>query len=56
MFSIIVFSLIVSDQPVLRDQFYNGNVKAERGAVIHAKIRQNKRFHSLTVALNVSMF
>uniref|UniRef100_UPI0037E9B91C protein adenylyltransferase SelO-like n=1 Tax=Semicossyphus pulcher TaxID=241346 RepID=UPI0037E9B91C len=27
-------SLIVSDQPVIRDQFYNGNVKTERGAVV----------------------
>ncbi|KAM8823552.1 protein adenylyltransferase SelO-like isoform 2-T2 [Spinachia spinachia] len=27
-------SLIVSDEPVVRDQFYNGNVKTERGAVV----------------------
>ncbi|XP_028288606.1 protein adenylyltransferase SelO, mitochondrial-like isoform X2 [Parambassis ranga] len=27
-------SLIVSEEPVLRDQFYNGNVKTERGAVV----------------------
>ncbi|XP_076617941.1 protein nucleotidyltransferase YdiU-like [Chaetodon auriga] len=27
-------SLIVSDEPVMRDQFYNGNVKTERGAVV----------------------
>ncbi|XP_034022311.1 protein adenylyltransferase SelO-like isoform X2 [Thalassophryne amazonica] len=26
--------LIVSEEPVLRDQFYNGNVKTERGAVV----------------------
>lgn len=31
-------SLIISDEPVLRDQFYNGNVKTERGAGVHAKI------------------
>lgn len=30
------FSLVVSDEPVIRDQFYNGNVKTERGIVIHA--------------------
>lgn len=28
------FSLVVSDEPVLRDQFYNGNVKTERGELI----------------------
>lgn len=27
----------MSDEPVLRDQFYNGNVKTERGAAIHAE-------------------
>ncbi|XP_054621219.1 protein adenylyltransferase SelO-like isoform X2 [Dunckerocampus dactyliophorus] len=27
-------SLVVSDEPVLRDQFYDGNVKTERGAVV----------------------
>uniref|UniRef100_A0AAQ4P5Y7 Selenoprotein O n=1 Tax=Gasterosteus aculeatus aculeatus TaxID=481459 RepID=A0AAQ4P5Y7_GASAC len=27
-------SLIVSDEPVMRDQFYDGNVKTERGAVV----------------------
>lgn len=30
----IGFSLIVSDEPVLRDQFYDGNVKTERGELI----------------------
>lgn len=28
------FSLVVSDEPVLRDQFYDGNVKTERGELI----------------------
>ncbi|KAJ8278101.1 hypothetical protein GJAV_G00083830 [Gymnothorax javanicus] len=27
-------SLVVSDEPVWRDQFYNGNLKKERGAVV----------------------
>lgn len=27
----LCFSLIVSEEPVLRDQFYDGNVKTERG-------------------------
>ncbi|XP_034718498.1 protein adenylyltransferase SelO-like isoform X3 [Etheostoma cragini] len=27
-------SLVVSDEPVIRDQFYSGNVKTERGAVV----------------------
>ena len=30
---LLCFSLIVSEEPVLRDQFYNGNVKTERGTV-----------------------
>lgn len=32
-FSSLYFSLIVSEEPVFRDQFYNGNMKTERGAV-----------------------
>lgn len=32
------FSLIVSEEPVLRDQFYNGNVKTERGNVNESQV------------------
>lgn len=27
-------SLVVSEEPVIRDQFYNGNIKTEKGAVV----------------------
>lgn len=42
--ALLCFSLIVSDEPVMRDQFYNGNVKTERGAVTYAKIQENQDF------------
>lgn len=53
--ALLCFSLIVSDEPVLRDQFYSGNVKTERGRVIHAKTTSKSRFHSLSVTFNVSL-
>lgn len=40
------FSLIVSDEPVLRDQFYDGNMKTERGAA-----NSYKRVNSLSIAI-----
>ncbi|XP_029698658.1 uncharacterized protein isoform X1 [Takifugu rubripes] len=42
-------SLIVSDEPVLRDQFYDGNVKAERGAVVLRVARSWFRIGSLEI-------
>lgn len=42
--ALLCFSLIVSDEPVMRDQFYNGNVKTERGVVIYAKIQEIQDF------------
>uniref|UniRef100_A0A3Q0QXK8 Selenoprotein O n=1 Tax=Amphilophus citrinellus TaxID=61819 RepID=A0A3Q0QXK8_AMPCI len=42
-------SLIVSEEPVLRDQFYNGNVKTERGAVVLRLARSWFRIGSLEV-------
>lgn len=42
--ALLCFSLIVSDEPVMRDQFYNGKVTTERGAVIYAKIQENQDF------------
>ncbi|CAI5672718.1 unnamed protein product [Oreochromis niloticus] len=42
-------SLIVSEEPVLRDQFYNGNVKAERGAVVLRLAKSWFRIGSLEI-------
>ncbi|XP_070784268.1 protein adenylyltransferase SelO-like [Enoplosus armatus] len=42
-------SLIVSDEPVLRDQFYNGNVKRERGAVVLRLAKSWFRIGSLEI-------
>ncbi|MEQ2224252.1 hypothetical protein ILYODFUR_005611 [Ilyodon furcidens] len=42
-------SLIVSEEPVLRDQFYNGNVKTERGAVVLRLAKSWFRFGSLEI-------
>lgn len=42
-------SLIVSDEPVLRDQFYNGNVKTERGAVVLRVAKSWLRIGSLEI-------
>uniref|UniRef100_A0A671WND2 Selenoprotein O n=1 Tax=Sparus aurata TaxID=8175 RepID=A0A671WND2_SPAAU len=42
-------SLIVSDEPVIRDQFYNGNVKTERGAVVLRLARSWFRIGSLEI-------
>ncbi|XP_061569173.1 protein adenylyltransferase SelO-like isoform X2 [Cololabis saira] len=42
-------SLIVSDEPVLRDQFYNGNVKKERGAVVLRLAKSWFRIGSLEI-------
>lgn len=46
---IFVFSLIVSDEPVLRDQFYNGNVKTERGAASREETGQIQYLQYSTV-------
>ncbi|KAM7369696.1 hypothetical protein PAMP_011000 [Pampus punctatissimus] len=42
-------SLIVSEEPVFRDQFYNGNVKTERGAVVLRLAKSWFRFGSLEI-------
>ncbi|XP_060920536.1 protein adenylyltransferase SelO, mitochondrial-like [Labrus mixtus] len=42
-------SLIVSDEPVFRDQFYNGKVKTERGAVVLRLARSWFRIGSLEI-------
>uniref|UniRef100_A0A3P8WZM1 Selenoprotein O n=1 Tax=Cynoglossus semilaevis TaxID=244447 RepID=A0A3P8WZM1_CYNSE len=42
-------SLIVSEEPVLRDQFYNGNVDTERGAVVLRVAKSWFRFGSLEI-------
>ncbi|KAM6971064.1 protein adenylyltransferase SelO-like [Tautogolabrus adspersus] len=42
-------SLIVSDEPVLRDQFYNGKLKTERGAVVLRLARSWFRIGSLEI-------
>uniref|UniRef100_A0A3Q3W811 Selenoprotein O n=1 Tax=Mola mola TaxID=94237 RepID=A0A3Q3W811_MOLML len=42
-------SLIVSDEPVLRDQFYNGRVKTERGAVVLRLAKSWFRIGSLEI-------
>ena len=39
-------SLIVSQEPVWRDQFYSGNVKTERGGLHHGQmIHEKAAFH-----------
>ncbi|KAM4544216.1 protein adenylyltransferase SelO-like [Fundulus diaphanus] len=42
-------SLIVSEEPVLRDRFYNGTVATERGAVVLRLARSWFRFGSLEI-------
>ncbi|KAI1891341.1 hypothetical protein AGOR_G00142800 [Albula goreensis] len=42
-------SLIVSEEPVWRDQFYNGNVRKERGAVVLRLARSWFRIGSLEI-------
>uniref|UniRef100_A0A3P8SP37 Selenoprotein O n=1 Tax=Amphiprion percula TaxID=161767 RepID=A0A3P8SP37_AMPPE len=42
-------SLTVSDEPVVRDQFYNGNVKTERGAVVLRLAKSWFRIGSLEI-------
>ncbi|XP_053198546.1 protein adenylyltransferase SelO-like isoform X2 [Scomber japonicus] len=42
-------SLIVSEEPVFRDQFYNGNVKTERGAVVLRLAKSWLRIGSLEI-------
>ncbi|XP_068199623.1 protein adenylyltransferase SelO-like [Antennarius striatus] len=42
-------SLIVSDEPVLRDRFYNGNVKTERGAIVLRLAKSWFRIGSLEI-------
>uniref|UniRef100_A0A667YX21 Selenoprotein O n=1 Tax=Myripristis murdjan TaxID=586833 RepID=A0A667YX21_9TELE len=42
-------SLVVSKEPVLRDQFYNGNVKTERGAVVLRLAKSWFRIGSLEI-------
>lgn len=42
-------SLIVSEESVLRDQFYNGNVKTERGAVVLRLAKSWFRIGSLEI-------
>nr|XP_046227358.1 protein adenylyltransferase SelO-like isoform X1 [Scatophagus argus] len=42
-------SLIVSDEPVLRDQYYNGNVRTERGAVVLRLAKSWFRIGSLEI-------
>ncbi|XP_041669640.1 protein adenylyltransferase SelO-like isoform X2 [Cheilinus undulatus] len=42
-------SLIVSDEPVFRDQFYNGNVRTERGAVVLRLAKSWFRIGSLEI-------
>nr|XP_019958734.1 PREDICTED: uncharacterized protein LOC109639617 isoform X1 [Paralichthys olivaceus] len=42
-------SLIVSEEPVIRDQFYNGNMKTERGAVVLRLAKSWFRIGSLEI-------
>ncbi|XP_068604379.1 protein adenylyltransferase SelO-like [Brachionichthys hirsutus] len=42
-------SLVVSDEPVTRDQFYDGNVKTERGAVVLRLAKSWFRIGSLEI-------
>ncbi|KAL7373569.1 hypothetical protein ABVT39_009747 [Epinephelus coioides] len=42
-------SIIVSDEPVKRDQFYNGNVKTERGAIVLRLAKSWFRIGSLEI-------
>lgn len=42
-------SLIVSEEPVIRDQFYNGNIKKERGAVVLRLAKSWFRIGSLEI-------
>ncbi|XP_034428872.1 protein adenylyltransferase SelO-like [Hippoglossus hippoglossus] len=42
-------SLIVSEEPVFRDKFYNGNVKTERGAVVLRLAKSWFRIGSLEI-------
>ncbi|CAN9506451.1 unnamed protein product [Ophioblennius macclurei] len=42
-------SLIVSEEPVIRDQFYNGNVKKERGATVLRLAKSWFRIGSLEI-------
>ncbi|TDG97460.1 hypothetical protein EPR50_G00226400 [Perca flavescens] len=42
-------SLVVSDEPVIRDQFYNGNMKTERGAVVLRLAKSWFRIGSLEI-------
>ncbi|XP_034069869.1 protein adenylyltransferase SelO-like isoform X1 [Gymnodraco acuticeps] len=42
-------SLIVSDEPVIRDTFYNGNVKTEKGAVVLRLAKSWFRIGSLEI-------
>ncbi|XP_029313564.1 uncharacterized protein LOC115025444 isoform X2 [Cottoperca gobio] len=42
-------SLIVSDEPVIRDKFYNGNVNVERGAVVLRLAKSWFRIGSLEI-------
>lgn len=42
-------SLTVSEEPVVRDQFYNGNVKTERGAVVLRLAKSWFRIGSLEI-------
>ncbi|KAA8580578.1 hypothetical protein FQN60_013536 [Etheostoma spectabile] len=42
-------SLVVSDEPVIRDQFYSGNVKTERGAVVLRLAKSWFRIGSLEI-------
>uniref|UniRef100_A0A3B4ZN00 Selenoprotein O n=2 Tax=Stegastes partitus TaxID=144197 RepID=A0A3B4ZN00_9TELE len=42
-------SLIVSEEPVVRDQFYNGNMKTERGAVVLRLAKSWFRIGSLEI-------
>ncbi|XP_034562823.1 protein adenylyltransferase SelO-1, mitochondrial-like [Notolabrus celidotus] len=42
-------SLVVSEEPVFRDQFYNGNMKTERGAVVLRLAKSWFRIGSLEI-------
>ncbi|XP_025957298.2 protein adenylyltransferase SelO-like isoform X2 [Dromaius novaehollandiae] len=47
--SILIYSLIVSDDDVWRDQFYNGNIKKERGAIVLRLAKSWFRIGSLEI-------
>ncbi|XP_077124541.1 protein nucleotidyltransferase YdiU-like [Ranitomeya variabilis] len=49
-------SLVVSDDAVWRDQFYNGNVKKERGAVVLRVAKSWFRIGSLEILTNSGEF